>query len=112
RAYLSTNPPGGASGDVRPSPRIRGNGGDGEAIQSIASSDIEPFLIRPLVVDQGTVDTSARIVALPDARVYMGRGDMAYARGIAPADASLGSDWQAFRPASPVLDPVTGRVIG
>ncbi|ABF10438.1 conserved hypothetical protein (putative peptidoglycan-binding domain, LysM-type) [Cupriavidus metallidurans CH34] len=112
RAYLSTNPPGGASGDVRLSPRIRGNGGDGEAIQSIASSDIEPFLIRPLVVDQGTVDTSARIVALPDARVYMGRGDMAYARGIAPADASLGSDWQAFRPASPVLDPVTGRVIG
>jgi LysM repeat protein len=108
RAYLSTNPPGGASGDVRLSPRIRGNGGDGEAIQSIASSDIEPFLIRPLVVDQGTVDTSARIVALPDARVYMGRGDMAYARHC--AGRRLARQRLAGIPAGqPVLDPVTGR---
>jgi len=112
RAYLSTTPPGGVSGDVRLSPRVRGNGGDGEAILSIPAGDIEPFLIRPLVVDQGTVDTSARIVALPESRVYMGRGDTAYARGIASTDASLGSDWQAFRPAKPVFDPVTNGVIG
>lgn len=64
------------------------------------------------MVDQSTVDTSARIVALPDARVYMGRGDNAYVRGIAQADAAVGSDWQAFRPALPVRDPVTNSVIG
>lgn len=112
RAYLSTTAPGGVNGDSRLSPRVRGEGADGEAILTIPASDIEPFLTRPLVVDKGTVDTSARIVALPDARVYMGRGDTGYVRGIAPADATIGSDWQAFRPAQPVRDPVTNRVIG
>jgi len=112
RAYLSTTAPGGVNGDSRLSPRVRGEGADGEAILTIPASDIEPFLTRPLVVDKGTVDTSARIVALPDARVYMGRGDTGYVRGIAPADAAIGSDWQAFRPAQPVRDPVTNRVIG
>lgn len=113
RAYLSTTAPGGvAGGDARLSPRVRGEGRDGDAILSIPASDIEPFLSRPLVVDQSTVDTSARIVALPDARVYMGRGDNAYVRGIAQVDAAVGSDWQAFRPALPVRDPVTNTVIG
>ena len=112
RAYLSTTAPGGVNGDSRLSPRVRGEGADGEAILTIPASDIEPFLTRPLVVDKGTVDTSARIVALHDARVYMGRGDTGYVRGIAPADAAIGSDWQAFRPAQPVRDPVTNRVIG
>lgn len=112
RAYLSTTAPGGARGDGRLSPRVRGEGADGDAILSIPASDIEPFLIRPLVVDQSTLEASARIVALPDARVYMGRGDSAYVRGIAPADAAIGSDWQAFRPALPVRDPVTKDVIG
>ncbi|SDD13345.1 Nucleoid-associated protein YgaU, contains BON and LysM domains [Cupriavidus sp. YR651] len=112
RAYLSTTAPGGASGDSRLSPRVRGEGVDGDAILSIPAGDIEPFLFRPLVVDQGTVDTSARIVALPDARVYMGRGDSAYVRGIGVTDAAIGSDWQAFRPANPVRDPMTQKVIG
>lgn len=113
RAYLSTTGPGGAvGGDARLSPRVRGDGPDGDAILSIPASDIEPFLRRPLVVDKGTIDTSARIVALPDARVYMGRGDTGFVRGIAPADAAVGSDWQAFTPAQPVRDPVTQAVIG
>jgi LysM repeat protein len=112
RAYLSTTAPAGANGDIRLSPRVRGNGLDNEAILSIPASDIEPFLTRPLVVDQSTVDTSARIVALPDARVYMGRGDSAFVRGIAAPDAVVGSDWQAFKPALPVRDPVTNAVIG
>lgn len=112
RAYLSTNAPGGVRGDARLSPRVRGEGPDGDAILSIPASDIEPFLSRPLVVEKGTIDTSARIVALPDARVYMGRGDSGFVRGIAQTDATVGSDWQAFTPALPVRDPVTNKVIG
>jgi nucleoid-associated protein YgaU len=108
RAWLSTTPE--AGGVVRLSPTVRDGDAEANAIASIPASDIEPFLIRPLVVDQGTLDTSARIVALPEARVYMGRGDTAYARGIA-ADA-VGSDWQAYKPVSPVRDPVTGKVLG
>ncbi|CAG2150332.1 LysM peptidoglycan-binding domain-containing protein [Cupriavidus plantarum] len=113
RAFLSTTAPGGANSDtVRLSPRVRGDDAEGGAILTIAAKDIEPFLIRPLVVDEGTLATSARLVALPESRVYMGRGDSAYARGISAEDARVGSDWQAFRPVQPVKDPVTQKVIG
>lgn len=113
RAFLSTTAPGGAGSDtVRLSPRVRGDEGDGGAILSFNAKDIEPFLIRPLVVDEGTLATSARVVALPESRVYMGRGESAYARGISPEDARLGSDWQAFRPVTPVRDPITQKVLG
>ncbi|WP_238264337.1 LysM peptidoglycan-binding domain-containing protein [Cupriavidus pauculus] len=112
RAYLSTTAPGGARGDTRLSPRVRGDGADGDAILSIPASDIEPFLKRPLVVEKDAVDTSARIVALSDARVYMGRGDTGFVRGIGQTEASVGSDWQAFKPALPVRDPVSNEVIG
>jgi nucleoid-associated protein YgaU len=110
RAYLSTTP--GAGDTVRLSPRVRGAEGDANAILSIAASDIEPFLIRPLVVDQGTLDTSARVVALPEAHVYMGRGDNAYVRGMPAEAAAVGSDWQAYKPVKPIRDPVTGKVLG
>ncbi|MBF6988033.1 MULTISPECIES: LysM peptidoglycan-binding domain-containing protein [Cupriavidus] len=109
RAWLSTTPAG--NGTVQLSPRVRGGDVDGAAILSISASDIEPFLIRPLVVDEGTLATSARIVAVPESRVYLGRDDSAYARGIAP-DAPAGSDWQAYRPVTPVRDPVTNAVLG
>lgn len=108
-AWLSTTP--GANDTVRLTPAVRGDA-ESAAILSIPAKDIEPFLIRPLVVDQGTLETSARIVAVPESRVYLGRDDTAYARGIAPDTAAVGSDWQAFRPVTPVHDPVTGQVLG
>ncbi|CAG9182383.1 LysM peptidoglycan-binding domain-containing protein [Cupriavidus respiraculi] len=110
RAWLSTAPAAAAGDVVRLSPGVRDGDAQASAIASIPAGDIEPFLIRPLVVDQGTLDTSARIVALPEARVYMGRGDTAYARGIV-GDAA-GSDWQAYKPVSPISDPRTGKVLG
>lgn len=111
RAWLSTTPPGGSDA-ARLSPRMRGDETDANAILTFAAKDIEPFLIRPLVVDKSTLETSARIVALPESRVYLGPGDSAYARGIQGVDAAPDSDWQAFRPAKAVLDPVTGKVLG
>ncbi len=111
RAWLSTTPIG-EGGTVRLSPRVRSDGADAAAIPSIPARDIEPFLTRPLVVDQGTLQTSARIVALPEARVYLGRGENAYVRGIAAADGLPGSDWQVFKPVEPVRDPGTGKVLG
>jgi nucleoid-associated protein YgaU len=110
RAWLSTSPD--AGGTVRLTPGVRGDGGPEGAIASIPAKDIESFLIRPLVVDQGTLETSARIFALPESRVYLAMGDIAYARGIAPPEAVIGSDWQAFKPVKPIKDPVTGVVLG
>ncbi|QYY31585.1 MULTISPECIES: LysM peptidoglycan-binding domain-containing protein [Cupriavidus] len=109
RAWLSTTP--GANGTVKLTPHVRGDA-ENAAILSIPAKDIEPFLIRPLVVDEGTLATSARIVAVPESHVYLGRDDTAYARGIAPDAAAVGGDWQAFRPVTPVYDPVTGRILG
>ncbi|CAG2138328.1 LysM peptidoglycan-binding domain-containing protein [Cupriavidus numazuensis] len=109
RAWLSTTP--GANDTVKLTPHVRGDA-ENAAILSIPAKDIEPFLIRPLVVDEGTLATSARIVAVPESHVYLGRDDTAYARGIAPDAAAVGGDWQAFRPVTPVYDPVTGKVLG
>jgi len=109
RAWLSTTP---ADGDtVRLTPAVRGEGGPDGAIASIPAKDIEPFLIRPQVVDEGTLATSARIIALPEPRVYLGMGDTAYVRGISPPEAVVGSDWQAFKPVKPIRDPASGRVL-
>lgn len=109
RAWLSTTP---AAGDtVRLTPAVRSEGGPDGAIASIPAKDIEPFLIRPQVVDEGTLQTSARIIGLPESRVYLGMGDTAYARGISPPEAVVGSDWQAFKPVRPIKDPVTGQVL-
>ena len=85
RAYLSTTAPAGANGDIRLSPRVRGNGLDNEAILSIPASDIEPFLTRPLVVDQSTVDTSARIVEINPEETPLTPAAHAVLRGAAGA---------------------------
>jgi nucleoid-associated protein YgaU len=111
RAWLSTTPIG-EGGTVRLSPRMRSDGANAAAIPGIPAKDIEPFLARPLVVDQDTLQASARIVALPEAHVYLGRGENAYVRGIAGVEGAPGSDWQVFKPIEPVRDPATGKVLG
>ena len=112
RAYLSATPAQGAGGDtVHLSPRVRGDAAEDGAIPSIPAKDIEPFLARPLVLEEDALASSARLVALPESHVFMGRGDQGYARGIGP-DVAPGSDWLVYRPAQPVKDPVDGHVLG
>ena len=69
---------------------------------------IEPFLNRPLIVDARGLQDNPRILAAPEAHVYMGRGDLVYARGL-PDDGT--TDWHVYRPARPILDPVTRQPI-
>ena len=64
-------------------PRIRDLDAQRLAIPSIPNSLIEPFLSQPLVLERGALDGAARIVATQEGRVFVGRGDDAYARGIA-----------------------------
>ena len=52
------------------------------AIPTISAQAIEPFLSRPLIVNQADMAAHPRIVATQDGRVYLGRGDIAYVRGI------------------------------
>ena len=113
RAWLSTSPASADGSTVRLSPHTRVSGQDGDAISSIPAAAIEPFLTQPIVVDEETLATPARIFSLPEGRVYLGKGENAYARGLPEGEGGrAGAEWQAYRPVRPLKDPVTGNVLG
>lgn len=94
-------------GHQRLSPQIYAEPLD-TAIPTIPTQHIEPFLTRPLVVDDSRLAEAATIVATETSRVFMGSGDTVFAKDIAPEHDS----WEVFRPAQPLVDPVTGEVLG
>lgn len=92
---------------TRLSPQVRTEGmGDG-AIASIPASAIEPFLTRPLIVDEGQMKGAPRVVAQQDGHVYLGAGDKLYVRGELQGSTSF----QVYRPGVPLRDPETGKII-
>lgn len=97
-----------AERDERAQPRVRVEPLERSAIPTIDARTIAPFLNRPLVVDERGLETHPRIVATQDGRVYLGRGDIAYVRGV--QDDSI-RDWHVYRAARPLLDPATRKPI-
>lgn len=79
-----------------------------QAVPSLPMKVIEPFLTRPLVVDEDGLEHAATIVATDTSRVYMAAGDTVFAKDV-PAGAD---NMQVFRPAQPLVDPVTKEVLG
>jgi LysM repeat protein len=98
----------GPDGTVKLSPRIRGEAVDDGAIPSIPLNLIGPFLNDAVVFSANELERAPRVVAAPDARVLMGRGDLAYVRG----EIAGQSDWRVFRQAVPLLDPTTKEILG
>ena len=92
----------GEPGIGRLEPRIRDVGTGRVAISAIPNSLIEPFLAQPLVLDARGLADSPRIVATQEGRVFVGRGDDAYARGI--QDDSI-LNYNVYRPLRPLYDP-------
>ena len=99
---------GGSLSAQKLSPRVRVEPLEREAIPTIDSTRIEAFLNRPLVVDEQGLASHPRIVATQEGRVYLGRGELAYVRGI---DEEAASDWHIYRSARPLLDPDTRKPI-
>jgi hypothetical protein len=89
------------------SPQIRTEELEREAISSIPSSAIEPFLTQPLVVEPHELDAAPRIAATPETRVYLAENDRIYVRG--PLNGA--TSFQVFRPGKPLIDPDTGKVV-
>jgi nucleoid-associated protein YgaU len=88
---------------VKLHPRVRDLGDMGaEAIPSIPNRLIEPFLSQPMVVSADDLAKYPRIVATPEDRLYLGRSDLAYARGIEDRGQT---DFHVFRPARALFDP-------
>ncbi len=119
RATLRMGP--GGQGDegiqtVKVSPRTRYQSLADDAITTLKSSAIEPFLTEPIVVDENGLNSAARIVGTQEERVLLARGDRAYARG--PADNKVADptgkrlDYRVFRSATPLKDPQTGAILG
>jgi nucleoid-associated protein YgaU len=93
---------------TRLSPQLRTEDqGGANAVPSIPSSVIEPFLTQPLVVEADTLAGAARIVASQEDRIYLGDGDRIYVRG----DLQGATAFQVFRPGNALRDPDTGKVV-
>ncbi|MBP8307127.1 MAG: LysM peptidoglycan-binding domain-containing protein [Burkholderiaceae bacterium] len=93
----------------RSQPRVRSQTIEAAAIPMVRAADIEPFLNRPLIVDEKGLDDHPRIVGAQEGRVYLGRGDIAYVRGL--KDKQVDTDWYVYRSAKPLLDPDTRKPI-
>lgn len=81
----------------------------GLAIPTISPKAIEPFLIRPLVVDPAQVAAAPIIVANTDQRVIVSAGDTAYVTGL---DQRKGPKWQVYRQGRVFQDPDSKEVLG
>ena len=79
-----------------------------QAIPSIPSELINPFLSAPLIVEATELDRAARIVATQQSRVFVGNGDIAYVINADPAQ----QKWQIYRKTRPLQDPDTKDVLG
>lgn len=78
-----------------------------QAIPPIPPNVIEPFISTPLIVEQGALNSAARIVATQEDRVFLGKGDTAYVENADPAQ----KQWQVFRNGQPLYDPENPKVV-
>jgi hypothetical protein len=107
---LSLTPPvaNGGLPTVKLSPQVRTEALGRDAIRSIPSQAIEPYLSQPLIVEEDELNGAPRIVAADEERMNVGRGDRIYVAG----NLQAGTSFQVFRPSRPLIDPATKKVIG
>ena len=108
---LSMTPPGSIGvGDrpiVRIGPQIRAEAREAAAIPSILPSDIEPFMLRNMVIGAETLDDAPQIVKSVGGRVAFANKDSIYVVGVKP---EMGKVFQMFRKGRELRDPsITAR---
>ena len=109
-----------ADGDmetIRLSPRTRIEALADSSLPTLKSHLIEPFLAEPVIVDEAALLRAPRIVAAPESRVLITRGDRAYARGAVTTPllqrvAGRSDEYRVFRNAQPLKDPLTRAILG
>lgn len=103
---------------IRVSPRTRISSLADTSIPTLPPHLIEPFLNEAILVeDAGVLENAPRIVAAPEDRVLLTRGDRAYVRGrvgtpLVERDPRTVDAYRVFRNAKPLYDPLTRKVIG
>lgn len=91
------------------SPQVRAEPLDTDAIPAIPAGAIEPFLTKPLVIEQDGLQNAPRIVATEENRVHLGPGAKAYVSGLGQ---STETTWQIFRPGRALIDPDSNQTLG
>lgn len=94
---------------IKLSPAVRETPIDTAAIPSIPPAIIDPFLTKPLIIEEGGLASSPKIVGGPDSRVVLAAGYKVYATGMKEAD---GTAWQVYRPGKPLRSPGQKDVLG
>jgi hypothetical protein len=93
---LSLDRAAGPRPNARLSPSIRSENIEGEAIPTVAASDLAPFISKPIIMPtRDGLPGAGRIVAAHDERVVRGDGDYVYAINI---DEKAGTQWYIYRP--------------
>jgi LysM repeat protein len=97
---------GGEGATVKLSPRVRSEAAV-EPIATVALNLIAPFFQEVGVFNGDDLALAPRIVAGPDERVILGRGDNAYVMGTLASE----RQWSVFRNARQLVDPGTKEVL-
>jgi len=99
----------GQTNSVKLSPRVYVQSSEHNAIPSIPAKAIEPFLSRPLIIEENGLSTAPTIVGTLEKRVLLATGDTAYVKGLSEDQGLL---WQIYRPGKTLLDPEDKKVLG
>lgn len=94
---------------VRLSPRVREGHSDHDAVPTIPADAIAPFLIQPLVVENGALSDAPTLIGAREGRVMLGKGDIGFVKNL---PTGKGNRWQLFRPGKSLVDPDTKEVLG
>ncbi len=108
RARLRMGQSESGGGTVKLSPRVRIDLNESNPIAGVPLHLIQPFLNEAVVFDSDELAAAPRIVAAPEGRVMLTRGDNAYVRG----DLGGRNEFRVFRSAKPLVDPTTREVLG
>jgi len=98
-----------ANGVVKLTPKAYLNANDRDAIPSISSKAIGPFLSRPLVIENDELKSAPVLLGAREGRVILGSGDTGFAKGLTR---DKGDKWQLYRPGKTFTDPDTGEQLG
>ncbi|MEQ1600786.1 MAG: LysM peptidoglycan-binding domain-containing protein [Methylophilaceae bacterium] len=90
-------------------PGIRVEALDREAVPTISPNVIEPFLSKPLIIENGELKQAVSIIAGQQNRVVLAQGDKAYADQINEGSESF---WHVYREGKPLVDPVAKETLG
>ena len=96
-------------GSTRLQPKIRTYPLDEKDV-GIAIQTVKPFLIRPQVVAEETLESAPHVLDSREARLIYGNGDEVYVHGL--GNAHVGQRFSVFRPGKKLLDPKTGELLG